>query len=692
MPRSFQASPALSFCVAILLLAGTVVSQSPAQQFSDLATAVEKSFSQPILEGAIPQAEVEAFCRARVKPFVAPLSKEAWISAADAMREEVLAKVVYRGPSQPWRTFKPSVEWGETLEPGEGYRIKKLRFEVLPGLWVPALLYEPKALAAKAPVFLNVNGHDSKGKAAGYKQIRCINLAKRGIIALNLEWFGMGQLRTPGFTHYKMNQLDLCGGSGVSVHLAAMQRALDLLLAHPQADPARVGVAGLSGGGWQTIFVSGLDTRVTLSNPVAGYSSFLTRIDHYSDLGDSEQTPCDLAAHADYAHLTAMLAPRGALLTFNEKDNCCFAAPHALPPLREAARSVYSLFGKTEMLHDHVNFDPGNHNFERDNRQALYRVVGLQFFPGDNNYSAEEFPTGGEVQTSEQLAVEMPESNLDFNKLAREIAGRIPKAEFPADQDALKTWQNKQRLAVSENLHYHAWKATAEAVGEPAEIAGAKVARWRLRIGEAWTVPATEFTPAELKAEAAVALLIADDGVASAKEQIAKLLQQGRRVLAVDPFYLGQSKIKSHGFLFTLLISSVGERPVGVQASQLAAVSRWLATERKLGPVELVSFGARTSLAALAAAACEPQAIAAVHTHGSLGSLREVIENDWQVNEKPEFFCFDQIRQADIPTLAALVAPRPVTFAEPTEPAAAELAPLRKLYATLGTTHDPLAR
>ena len=57
-----------------------------------------------------------------------------------------------------------------------------------------------------------------------------------------------------------------------------MTRGLDLLLAYPNADPKRVAVSGLSGGGWQTIFVSGLDPRVTLSNPVAGYSSFRTRI------------------------------------------------------------------------------------------------------------------------------------------------------------------------------------------------------------------------------------------------------------------------------------------------------------------------------------------------------------------------------------------------------------------------------
>ena len=110
----------------------------------------------------------------------------------------------------------------------------------------------------------------------------------------------------------------------------------------PTPIPKRVAVSGLSGGGWQTIFISALDTRVTLTNPVAGYSSFHTRIKHHKDLGDSEQTPCDLATFADYTHLTAMLAPRAALLTFNSKDNCCFESGYALPPLLEAAGPFFA--------------------------------------------------------------------------------------------------------------------------------------------------------------------------------------------------------------------------------------------------------------------------------------------------------------------------------------------------------------
>src|SRR6185312_14088437 len=99
---------------------------------------------------------------------------------------------------------------------------------------------------------MNVNGHDPNGKAADYKQIRCINQAKRGMIALNPEWFLMGQFIHPDYAHYRLNQLDLCGTSGLAPFYLSMKRGLDVLLSQPNADPARVAVSGLSGGGWQT--------------------------------------------------------------------------------------------------------------------------------------------------------------------------------------------------------------------------------------------------------------------------------------------------------------------------------------------------------------------------------------------------------------------------------------------------------
>ncbi len=646
------------------------------------ADEIAEILARPILDAGTPQREVEAFCESRVLRLPAAdaaerRSPEAWQKYIDSIRQNVLERVVFRGEAAAWRDFQGKVEWLGTIDGGEGYSIKKLRYEAVPGLWIPGLLYEPAKLDGKAPVFLNVNGHDGAGKAAKYKQIRCINLAERGIIALNLEWLGMGQLRGPGFAHYKLNQLDLCGTSGVAPFYLSMKRGLDILLAHEHADPARVGVAGLSGGGWQTIFISSLDPRVTLANPVAGYSSYLTRIHNHTDLGDSEQTPVDLAVTGDYAHLTAMLAPRVALLTYNEKDNCCFAAPHALPPLLEAARPIYQLFERADRLHEHINYDPGTHNFERNNREALYKVIGQHWYAENAGFSPVEIESEAEVKTAEQLNVELPADNLDLQKLAQRLMEKLPSGT--PDRDA---------LAATLRLPAASGKVDP-GKGDESYLAGStRVVRWKLRIDDQWTVPAVEFSTPK---SGDTTILLADAGRKSAADQVAALLSTGQRVVAVDPFYLGESKIEKREFLFALLVSSVGERPLGVQARQLQQIAKHLKAGKQ-AKVTLHSVGPRTSLIALAAAATDEKAIDSVTLRGSLGSLKEVIAQGGQGDKTPEQFCFGLLATTDIAQMATLVAPREVRFVEPSERAIKELAGLKAIYAQHGKHFDPLAQ
>ena len=86
-----------------------------------------------------------------------------------------------------------------------------------------------------------------------------------------------------------------------------MRRALDILAAHPHADPARLAMTGLSGGGWQTIWLSALDRRIAATAPDAGYIGLEARLYNRGDIGDLEQNPVDLLRIGDYTHLTAML-------------------------------------------------------------------------------------------------------------------------------------------------------------------------------------------------------------------------------------------------------------------------------------------------------------------------------------------------------------------------------------------------
>ena len=634
--------------------------------------------------------QVESFCEDRVRRMPETTSLKKWEKYAKRLRRDVLEKVVLRGQAAKWAKAKTKVEWLETLDGGEGYSIKQLRYEALPGLWIPALLYEPDGLSEKAPVVMNVNGHDGKGKAAPYKQIRCINQAKRGILALNVEWLGMGQLSTDSFKHYRMNQLDLCGTSGVAPFYLSMKRGLDVLLSHKFADPKRVGVAGLSGGGWQTITISSLDTRVTLTNPVAGYSSYITRAHNHSDLGDSEQTPTDLAMVADYTHLTALLAPRAALLTYNKKDNCCFASDHALPPLLEAAEPVFQLYGKPENLRWHVNEDPGTHNFDLDNRLALYRMFADHFFGGDAPPLAgavEEIECADEVRTADELHIKMPADSADFNKLALQLSAELPRdAELPSTAKKAQRWRRKKVKLLNDIVRAGPYRVQAEQAGKEDKEA-IQATFWKLQLDDIWTLAAVELSTGKSEA---TAIVVADDGYGSAATKIQQLLADGYRVLALDPFYVGQSKIPSRDYLFALLVSGVGDRPLGLQASQIAAVARWLHADRELGPVTLAAWGDQLSLSAVVAAALEEDAIERVELTDALGSLKEVIERNDSVDKKPVLFCFGLLEHFDIRQLVAMVAPRQVRFVAPCERAKEELKDLKGFYAILGSQFDPL--
>ena len=628
---------------------------------------VKSLLESKILSPGTAQQEVISFTESRVPPMPVVKSKQQWEAIAGVLRQRVLDEVIFRGEASAWRKAKAGVVWMETIPGGPGYRIRKVRFEALPGLWIPALLYEPEGLdksSGRIPVVLNVNGHDRpNGKAVRYKQIRCINQARRGMLALNVEWLGMGQLHTPEYGHYLLNQLDLCGTSGLAPFYLSMSRGIDLLLSHPNADPGRVAVAGLSGGGWQTITISALDTRVTLSDPVAGYSSYLTRTRNFSDLGDSEQTPCDLATVADYSHLTAMLAPRATLLTFNATDNCCFAAGHALPPLLTAARPIFKLYGKRRNLWAHVNLSPGNHNFGQDNREALYRMFGVHFFPNRTDYDAREIDVSDQVKTKEQLHVAIPDNNATFVSLARQIASSLPRHPKTPAADAAPAarikWQTESRKRLARVIRTRPMKLGATLVDEKIEGEGNAQTRailWKLRLGGEWTVPVVELVRGEPKA---TSLLVADKGRVSVADAAEELLSGGHRVIAIDPFYLGESAIGGRDFLFALMVATVGDRALGLQARQLQAVAKWVHKQHGQ-PVRLVAHGSRTSVAALVATGLEPRSIGELQLHGCYKSLKQVIDSKLGVNLAPELFCFGLLEQFDIPQLEAMVMPRRV--------------------------------
>ena len=209
---------------ALLLVVASMVGTSRA--FAE-DVPLKAALDKPILEPGVPLKEMRAFVQPRIIKFSPPADRAVWEQTAARLRRDMLDQIVFRGTAAEWRAAKCGTLWLDTIEGGPGYRIRKFRYEALPGMWIPGMLYLPERLEGRVPVAINVNGHAPEGKAVNYKQLRSINLAKRGMLVLNVEWFGMGQLRTRGFAHGRLNQLDLCGASGLAPFYLALQRAVD---------------------------------------------------------------------------------------------------------------------------------------------------------------------------------------------------------------------------------------------------------------------------------------------------------------------------------------------------------------------------------------------------------------------------------------------------------------------------------
>ena len=363
---------------------------------------------KPILEKQLQSPTVvmfqlQEYLMGRVPKLPNPISATGWTTESQRIRKHLLEDVVFHGWPKAWIDAPPRFEDLGPIPTGKGYKVRKLRYEIVPGFYSTATLYEPENLQGKVPAVLNVLGHYGHiGKANETEQTLCINQALRGMIALRLEWIGVGELTDEQNEHWFAGHLDLVGANGIGLFYLAMRRGLDYLWENPNVDRKRIAMTGLSGGGWQTITLSSLDERVQLSIPVAGYESIEERLSTVVDAGDIEQNATDFLVGQDYSTLTAMRAPRPTLLINNAEDDCCFRAALVRPAIFDAVRPFFRLFGKEDSFQFYENTDISAHNYERTNHQQAYRFLAKYF---DFSTPESEIPVGSELKTYSELAV-----------------------------------------------------------------------------------------------------------------------------------------------------------------------------------------------------------------------------------------------------------------------------------------------
>ena len=600
-----------------------------------------------------------------------------WEEEAGKLRQAVLEEVIFKGVPDAWRNGSPDVEWSDVIETGKGYRIRKLTYRALPGqpgqpgqpdqpgLVIPALLYEPEDPSVSAPGVLNLNGHvGPPGKAVDYKQIRCVNLARRGVFALNPEWLNFGELQGPGYQHNNAGYLDLCGVAGIAVFYLAMCRGLEVLLALERVDPERIAVTGLSGGGWQTIILAALDTRVRLAAPNAGFIGLDYRVNHRADRGDIEQNASDLAATADYPMLTAMLAPRPALLMYNEYDDCCFQTARARPSVYEPVRPLYASLGRSDAFEFHNNLDPGTHNYEREHRERFYGFLNRHFLNGRPGAPSrdEEIPSEDEVRTEEELWVGTPADNADFVSLARSLARGLKRPEPPEEAAAFARWQATGRERLKSLLRYR--PLPVEQVTGQASPTGdgprTECATYHLRDG--WKLPAVTTVPTHPESGMR-RLIVTDEGQQGAEGLVEDALRDNVRATMVELVMQGACGLGNAPHQWTMMMASGGGRMLGLQVAQLAAVMH------HEGPTRLgvAARGPVSSVIALMASSLCGREVDEITLHRGLDTLHRLIDEPGRYESLSPLFCFGLLAAFDIEDLIALARPARVELTSTAE-------------------------
>lgn len=633
---------------------------------------VDPLLKQHLQSPSVVTDELRNFMLKRVPPLTLPADAKQWDKDAAKIRAHQLS-VIYHGWPQQWIDSAPKFEKVGVIEE-KGYRIVKFRYEIVPGLESVALLYQPEHMTGKMPAILDVNGHGAGGKAVEQKQKRCINQARRGIIALSLEFIGYGELTAKASVHSNIGLLDLAGDNGIGLFYLAMRRGLDYLYNDPDVDRSRIGVTGLSGGGFQTIVLSSLDTRVGPAAPAAGFSTLTTGIEH-PEYFDAEQNASDFRQDADYAQLVAIRAPRPTMLIYNAMDDCCFRAGIVKQGVFSDIKPFFNLYGKPDNLQWQMNLDPGTHNYGLDTRQASYKFFDSVF---KLNVSPEEdADTDAEVKSYSDLVVGgLPKDNFTILGLAQSFAKSIHH-ELPADHG--NQWAQSQRELLRKVVRYapvtviHAWPVNAT------HEKGMESVGYRFDFSNGLSATGVLFRSITAPETAPITVIVSDLGMPSTVDDVTNEVDRGQRVLVLDPLFFGENtpaeppRNYPDAEAYQELLNSIGQRPLGLEAAQINGVVRWLSEDSDHGsstprtdstpanvsvrPVRMITTGPRSETVAMVAAALNPELFSKLEARKAIPSFAYAFDHPLSYTDAPELMCLDLYKDFDLNTLTAIASP-----------------------------------
>ena len=175
----------------------------------------------------------------------------------------------------------------------DGYRVEKVIFESMPGIFVTANLFIPDG-AVKRPAVVMSCGHSDSGKDAPIYLRACVIAVKKGFVTLMFDPYAQGER-----IHYPIinscrnhNQMGLRGSlidwSAPLLRIWDGIRAIDYVSTRTEVDPERIGYMGQSGGGTMTALMETVEPRIKAAAPSC-YLTSLSELCHWMGPQDGEQ-------------------------------------------------------------------------------------------------------------------------------------------------------------------------------------------------------------------------------------------------------------------------------------------------------------------------------------------------------------------------------------------------------------------
>jgi hypothetical protein len=346
----------------------------------------------------------------------------------------------------------------------------------------------------------------------------------------------------------------------------------------------------------------------------------------------------------DYSHLTAMRAPRPTLVIHNADDDCCFRAAIAKPDNFDAVLPFFRLYGQEDRLQWHENTDPSTHNYQLDNRMASYRFFAKHFGLPEVR---QEIPVGGEIKSAGELTVGLPVDNLTVLGVARKLAQRIVRSAPPS------------RETLEHTVRYHPVDIERAWMTGSTKRKGLETLSYRFAFTNQLSATGIWLKAITSPATAPATIVIRDAGRKAAQAEVSDRVNRGEQVLALDLLFTGDMQAPKvpgfHGFV--QFLAAQGERPLGMEAAQLVAVTRWLQKASGRRAVRLESAGMRSQVIALVAAALAPDLFSEVVIREGMPSLRYLLDAPVGYQSAPDLFCLDLYKRFDLDLLAKLAAP-----------------------------------